>query len=281
MRLHEEEAQEPQPRWRSAYLTVNALSPVSVVYVCLYELHSIVAAIFVFHALCLVTMPALLVSLDPRCGRTLEWYKTHVRQQLVPENWRAQLPFALGAMLLITVGGFLGFVFEQYTLHLVPNRAIVQKTEANGLDYPRNAAGAAALLGLAAWFSFVNPFLEEVFWRVYLRCELQDPFCSAVRPQVVSSEVGAAGPEPTETAKWMASCYFASYHVVVVTLFLPWGLALLAGVGLALVGRGLVWVQENERFGLLTSFGVHIGLDVAFCLIVAQLYFRVVPTPGA
>ena len=78
----------------SAYLTVNALSPVCVVYVCLYELHSIVAAIFVFHALCLVTMPALLVSLDPRCGRTLEWYKTHVQQQLVPENWRAQLPFA-------------------------------------------------------------------------------------------------------------------------------------------------------------------------------------------
>ena len=35
--------------------------------------------------------------------------------------------------------------------------------------------------------------------------------------------------------------------------------------GLALVGRGLVWVQENERFGLLTSFGVHIGLGVFPC----------------
>ena len=94
---HSLQPEEPaQPLWRTVYVTINALAPMGVVYLCLYGLRSIVAAILVFHALCLVILPVLLVALNPRSGRTIEWYKTHVREQLVPGNWRAQLPFALG-----------------------------------------------------------------------------------------------------------------------------------------------------------------------------------------
>ena len=37
--------------------------------------------------------------------------------------------------------------------------------------------GVAWIMFLAVWFSLVNPVLEELFWRVYLRLEMRDPCC--------------------------------------------------------------------------------------------------------
>ena len=110
-----------------------------------------------------------------------------------------------------------------------------------------------------------------------MRLELRDP-CWGFG--VETEEANAKDHEegaPPEIAKIVVSCYFASYHVVVVSRFLPWWWALLAFVGLAVVGRGLVWLVEDSRFGLLTAIGAHVGLDVTFCLIVAEMYYNIVP----
>ena len=142
------------------------------------------------------------------------------------------------------------------------------------------------MIFLALWFSFVNPVLEEFFWRVFLRWELRDPCCGVdvaggeSRPMDLEGNVDdQLDDQPPEICKILVSCYFASYHVVVVLFFLQWYWAVLAGVGLAVTGRLLVWVQEDKRYGLMTSLGAHVGLDVAFCFIVAQIYFKIVQGP--
>jgi len=79
----------------------------------------------------------------------------------------------------------------------------------------------------------------------------------------------------SEAPKVAISAYYASYHFVVMVCFVPWYLALPGFLGLVVLGRLFVWCRESERLGLLTGYGVHAGLDGAFCLIMTQLYFKV------
>jgi hypothetical protein len=86
-----ESAPHPQPLWRTAYLHMNALLPAAIVFVCLYFWSSVVLAIFLFHGVCLVLFPLLLIALSPRCGRTLEWYYAHIRQKIDLEQGQAAI----------------------------------------------------------------------------------------------------------------------------------------------------------------------------------------------
>lgn len=77
-----------------------------------------------------------------------------------------------------------------------------------------------------------------------------------------------------EAPKVLVSCYYASYHFVVMLCFVPWYLAVGGFGGLVVLGRVLVFCRESDRLGLVTGWGVHAGLDGAFCLIMAQLYLK-------
>lgn len=77
-----------------------------------------------------------------------------------------------------------------------------------------------------------------------------------------------------ETPKLLISCYYASYHVVVLLCFVEWYLVFPCFFCLVALGRILVFCRECEKFGILTGWGLHAGLDGAFCLIMIQLYTR-------
>mmetsp|Transcript_75370 Transcript_75370/g.151547 ORF Transcript_75370/g.151547 Transcript_75370/m.151547 type:complete len:344 (+) Transcript_75370:71-1102(+) len=75
-----------------------------------------------------------------------------------------------------------------------------------------------------------------------------------------------------ETPKVLINCYYASYHVVVMLCFVPWFLAAGGFGGLVVLGRLLLFCRERDSLGFLTAWGIHAGLDGAFCLIMLQLY---------
>mmetsp|Transcript_16783 Transcript_16783/g.22543 ORF Transcript_16783/g.22543 Transcript_16783/m.22543 type:complete len:144 (-) Transcript_16783:129-560(-) len=136
-------------------------------------------------------------------------------------------------------------------------------------------------------FTFINSLLEELFWRVFLYRELG---MQGARPrQDCSAETLEANPEllvtstrhgdqccevvtPVESSKLLVSAYYASYHVVVVLVFVPWYLAIAAGIGLTVLGRIFVYCRDSEMFGLLTAYGLHAGADATFCLIMLNMY---------
>ena len=125
-----------QPFWRLAYLHTNALLPAVVVFLALYMMQSVVWAIFLFHGVCLVMLPLLLVTISPRCGRTLEWYAIHIKQELGPDNWYEQLPIACLVLVGVTSVGFVGFVIEESTLDLIPSDEVTDQAQAEGLSKP-------------------------------------------------------------------------------------------------------------------------------------------------
>ena len=49
-----------------------------------------------------------------------------------------------------------------------------------------------------------------------------------------------------ETPKVLISCYYASYHFVVMLCFVPWYLAIAGFLGLVVLGRILVFCREDE-----------------------------------
>ena len=139
----------------------------------------------------------------------------------------------------------------------------------------------------------MNSALEELFWRVYLHRELAraPPPCAAARADAeppapaawfgagAGAAAGGAGLlaellSARERPKLIVSCYYASYHFVVVLFFVPWYLAVPAAGGLVVLGRAMVFLRDSERFGLVTAWGFHAGLDACFCLVMLQMYFH-------
>lgn len=101
------------------------------------------------------------------------------------------------------------------------------------------------MVAFAAYFSFVNPIAEELFWRAFLRSEL------------LSS--GARG----DYATLVVAFLYASYHLIITGSLMPlWFSIFLAFPFLFIFGLKLQWIA-NSRHTLLTAIGIHSGLDFA------------------
>ena len=133
---------------------------------------------------------------------------------------------------------------------------------------------SAQIVLFALEFTFVNSTLEELFWRVFLYREL-----GAVLHETTDVDLESdintktsltfcgftvARPDPRlEKARILVSCYYASYHFVVMVCFVPWYLAFLGAVALTILGRFFVFCRETESLGLLSGIGFHAGADAA------------------
>lgn len=161
------------------------------------------------------------------------------------------------------------------------------------------------IVAAALEFTFVNSFLEEFFWRVYLYRELtgynhsssSNPlqnddideetglkeYGSYSRSQTNGSHdsdritidlniqnnenddlrmdngyftserfggngISIFGLPFYETPKIFMSCYYASYHVIILLCFVQWWLAIAGFFGLVFLGRIFVYCRENEVF---------------------------------
>ena len=288
--IHEPDAS-ARAGWRVPYLHVNALMPAVVVGVALGVFHSALLALFTFHGLCLVAMPALYIAALPRDahGATgAQAYDALVRRLLADERGERAAYAALAFVTMAAVG-FVGYLVVRGVINA---RHAVAVARGDGLNSRVVSDGGAVALCL--YFTFVNSALEELFWRVYLHRELArapPPCAGAARADAeppapaawfgagAGAAAGGAGLlaellSARERPKLIVSCYYASYHFVVVLFFVPWYLAVPAAGGLVVLGRAMVFLRDSERFGLVTAWGFHAGLDACFCLVMLQMYFH-------
>ena len=122
---------------------------------------------------------------------------------------------------------------------------------------PQNYAGD---LGALAWLSFLNPFMEECFWRLFV-------FESLRHAETTSAT----------TARWWVpalatNALYAAYHVPVVMVFLP--APLVACVYAFLVAFGLQLQLIVRHVGLVLAVSVHFAGDMAVSIIVTDLLWR-------
>lgn len=109
-------------------------------------------------------------------------------------------------------------------------------------------------LGALAWLTFLNPFMEEFFWRVFVFEHLR-----------------------MATRRWWLPCLitsfvYAMYHVPVVCNFLPLPLVALGFIGL--VSLGVVLQVVVEHVGIIFSVGIHLAFDAVASLIVTDILWR-------
>ena len=110
---------------------------------------------------------------------------------------------------------------------------------------PSNPGGD---LGALAWLTFLNPLMEEFFWRLFV--------FEGLRPLGASSS--------SARARWwtpatLTSVLYASYHVPIVWQFLP---PVLVALGFCfLVGLGLSLQYAVYRYGVILAVAVHFAYD--------------------
>jgi len=101
------------------------------------------------------------------------------------------------------------------------------------------------------YFSFVNPVLEEFFWRVFL-------------PHALGF---------SERALWMSSVFYSLYHVFVLTaLGLPPWICGTTFVALAIAGR--VFCALVQLTGPLSAAAAHSAADLCIAAVLWDWYYQ-------
>ncbi len=189
-------------------------------------------------------------------------------------------PLHIALFLAVAVIGFLGFM--PLRCEVMPEPLCIDLS-AFALSLVQNLSLSVRVL-VALYFVFVNPLVEEFFWRTFLWRELSLCATPPVRTNdleaaAVYGSVGspvtateAASPRELETlCVWRSvglSLAYALYHVVLVY----WRVSVVAAA-YALVGLtalGLVLVKVRESHGVSWAVVVHAGVDAT--AVVVMLY---------
>jgi len=135
-----------------------------------------------------------------------------------------------------------------------------------------DTASLPVMLAFCAYFCTVNPFLEELFWRVFLHKEVEEPAGSESAKLVAPCEL----PAVPELWRWVISLLFASYHFAVIYAIAvpvtaaPMGFPLQAAAavaGLVVFGRACVHMRETPEWGLWAAMLWHVGVDAGVCVV--------------
>ena len=173
---------------------------------------------------------------------------------------RQQLALALPLAAAVVVSSALGYHLLARPLGI--DMAIIR---AKLLDFGLSPATPAGDLGTMAWLTFLNPVMEEGFWRLFVFELLRSP--EHLQP------TGGDGSRSSSWWQWWGpacatSAMYAAYHVPVVWQFLP---RLLVPVAYCLlVGLGMMLQLLVARFGLVLACGVHLAYDATACVILAD-----------
>ena len=258
---------------------VNALLPCLVVYWTLAVIENAYAAVFLYESVCLIGVPLLTLRLRSRQGfrATAARLRPLVQSLLKPQNLTRCGLATTGSSCLVAFGGFATYLATcQYEFEALGiSDEIREHSGETGLGI-HSAPQAAALVALGVWFCTVNPVLEELFWRGYCYTEI-GRMCSTYageqqqQPKRDRSLLQAM--DQGAFSRWLVSLYFASFHAVVVAIFVSWPAAIAAFLFLAAVSRLWMWLAERPPFGFPFIVAFHAGADVAVVLVFTALDF--------
>ena len=158
---------------------------------------------------------------------------------------RTQLALSLPAALVIIGSAVVIYRFAARVL------IDVDRVRQRLAEYGLTAAMPLPDAGVMTWLTFLNPFMEEFFWRLFVFHHLRHPHRSWWTPAACTEMM------------------YAAYHLPVVARFLPWAQVLLAGAGLFCFGLLLQIIVE--RVGLILALAVHMAGDFVVSLLVADI----------
>ena len=116
------------------------------------------------------------------------------------------------------------------------------------LDIPITI-NAPYLITFAIFFIFVNPVLEELFWRLFMLKTFKD----------------------NDFNKSLVIFHYALYHVVVLLYIMEWKTAFLMVFTYFSIGKSLEYIKY--KYGLISAILTHFGLSLGFALIFLDVIY--------
>ena len=226
--------------WRERLvLEAMMLTPILVVLVVLFTTHSFVLTLLGFHV-ALVAYPIIFakkknVNIDwiALLKQDLQKYARKIKQDM----------YLIAVPVGMITACYVGFriVFPDYAYH--------------ALRVPSIHDTVTAIL-LVIEFIFINPVVEEVFWRFF--CDL------------------FLGRGKTVLQKMDVAFHFALYHWFVV-YYMTSDIYLTTVGACALFILGYTLTLIKQRYGLITTMIIHLGVDLAAGIAVWDIQARILP----
>jgi len=221
------------------WLELIMASPIFITLGILYTTHSFLATLVAFHLTLVYGLCKFLKAKNVQVN-----WKALLKRDLQrnPRNLKTDIKIAFAPVIaLMTIyvwyrRTFPDFNYQAFRIPLLENPVI------------------CFLLFLE--FVFVNPIVEEVFWRVF--CDL------------------FTGQGKTLMNKLDVAFHFGLYHWFV-GYFLCQDLLLSTASFFGVVALGYILTLVKERFGLITAIVVHIGVDLAAVITIWDLQSHVIP----
>ena len=265
-------------RWDGRILQVVLAGslPALIVAFGLFVFRNIFIAMFLMHWIGMVPV-AVALSMYNRGRKGLDFYWEYLRQQ--------QFSSDLFALMLLWTAGF-GFTIAVYAADSCKTYSwalCVGQVDGNMGQYGFNEFPRWFVIVCAGYFSIVNPFIEEMFWRVFMIAETAPPESSCEKRTNTDEEAGLVrnGPDgppvvedpyPLDTAILFGMLY-ASYHTLVVGALLgAWTYALVSFVTLSGLGVSFHWLIHayDPAKGFYRAVFLHAGIDLGIVIALAD-----------
>jgi membrane protease YdiL (CAAX protease family) len=230
-----------------------------------------------------MAIPVLLyVSLcEGRAG--IRWYMKYISiQQLLKHSVSALILFVTGAGVIVS-----GYILMSCRFAVWD--ACIGQVDENIAEYGFHDALLGLIICCAIYFPVVNPLIEEVFWRVFMLKELSKlrgydtTESSAEQGHLLQTQpdMNLQALDITEVEKWdvswpmriYASVLYASYHTLVVGLFLG-GVLYGALSFFCITLLGLIFVCiflfSRQDEGFYRAVFLHAGIDTGVVIAVGD-----------
>lgn len=254
---------------------ICGLLPAAVVAVSMFIFKNIFIAMFLMHWLVMVPIiVGISVSFHGREG--LLWYWKYLKQQEICSIiWYNLALIAVGVA--VVIGGYALGSCKSKEWDLC-----IGQVDDNIAEYGFKHAPNWLLALCGIYFPFVNPIVEEFFWRVFFHREIElaheAPSSNDIEERstlVEESQEGSADPSLvipkapsnalTVDKRVVFAMLYASYHTIVVGVFLG-GVryGALSFFLVAILGYLLqeILIRGNPNHGFLMSLSLHIGVDL-------------------
>lgn len=250
---------------RMIILLANGMLPMAVIAYCCVSHDWLISGMLVMHIVVMITLPLLILKgdLTPYMGTIradILQAKSHIGQALLLMS--CFVTFGLAVYIPASCkSGLLTSCFD-----FTPFISIL------GPDLPKPALIAAGL-----YFTFVNPLVEELFWRVFLHKELCLTYLTkehrlSPTPDTYGTVPLIQAPKSHVTSffsKIVLSTMYALYHAILLIARISPAFGLLGFF--FLLGFGLALVYTREQLGISASVCLHAAIDAA---VVVSLYYE-------
>lgn len=233
------------------YLWINMAAPLGIMFFGLGVLSSAWWTMLLFHFIACLLLPIGYTFIFIEAGPRKIWWNDIWSRTFSSEdnNGKPSRGPHVTAFTFLTAAGTatLGFILYLAFRSWVPN----VKTEV--ADYGLGTAFTGATYLWVAYFSFVNPFFEEFFWRAFLQSAWSRSWTLPVPVQ---------------------SFWYSVYHMVPVWVFFNGWYALF--VLFVLFFAGLIFSAQFQRYGGHANVAFHIGADLAIGVVLLNMIWGIV-----